>query len=123
MYEVSVEGRFSATHRISLSDGTLEPVHSHEWKVRAVWRGPRLDERGLLVDFGRAEEALGALMSELNDSYLNDHPLLGGRPPSAENLSRVLFEKLGAAGSPADEELKCVSVTEAPGCVATYERD
>ena len=123
MYEVSIEGFFCASHRVTSPDHKLEPAHEHDWQVRAVWRGRRLDERGLLVDFVRAEQALKALTTELDGADLNRHPLLAGRPPSAEVLARVLFERLDSVRGSADGLLKSVSVGEAPGCVAVYSRD
>ena len=42
MYEVSVEALFSASHRLRLYDGELEPPHGHDWRVTATFRGDSL---------------------------------------------------------------------------------
>lgn len=123
MYEVTVESRFCASHRTTREDHTLEPSHEHDWQVRAVWRGRELDERGMLIDFVPAERSLKALTGELDGRHLNDHPLLQGRPPSAEVLAQVLFERLDAAAGSLAGALSSVSVAEAPGCVAVYSPD
>lgn len=123
MFEVSVEGSFCATHRVMFADRTLEPMHGHDWRITAVWRGRRLDERGLLIDFDQAQKSLRALLDELNYTHLNDHPWLSGAPASSESVARMIFEKLDSVLGLADELLRSVRVTEAPGCSATYSRE
>ena len=123
MYEISVRGSFRATHQVATPSGELEPRHEHDWRIEAVWGGRRLDDRGLLVDFARAEQALRGLASALEGTHLNEHAILAGRPPSAENVARVFFEKLDSVRGSVDARLRSVSVREAPGCRAVYARD
>ncbi len=119
MYTVSVEAQFSAVHQLRLSDGTLEPVHGHDWTVRAYYRGLELNDAGLLVDFEDARSALGAVLAGLHHTDLNRNEVLGGQNPTAEVVSRHIFEELRSAGG----SLVCrVDVTEAPGCTASFER-
>lgn len=123
MYEVSVEESFCATHCVMFPDRTLEPMHGHDWRITVVWRGRRLDERGLLIDFEQAHKSLRALLDELNYTHLNDHPWLSGSPASSESVARMIFEKLDSVPGLADESLRSVRVTEAPGRSATYARE
>ena len=122
MYEVSVKGSFRATHQVAMPSGELEPRHEHDWRVEAVWSGRALDGRGLLVDFVRAEQVLRKLAADLEGAHLNEHPMLAGCPPSAENVARVLFEKLDSLRGCVDARLSLVRVGEAPGCRAVYAR-
>jgi 6-pyruvoyltetrahydropterin/6-carboxytetrahydropterin synthase len=123
MYEISVRGSFRATHQVATPSGELEPRHEHDWRIEAVWSGRRLDDRGLLVDFACAEQVLRRLASTFEGKHLNEHPMLAGCPPSAENVARVFFEKLDSVRGCVDARLRSVRVREAPGCRAVYARD
>ncbi len=120
VYEVSVEGTFRATHRVRLPDGSWEPVHGHDWWVRATWRGAELDGHGLLVDFVWAEGLVHELCSGLADSYLNDHPLFAARHASAEGVAELFFERLAASPAQGPGRLWSVRVREAAGCEAEF---
>lgn len=122
MYEVSVQGRFFATHQILLPDLTPEPLHGHDWVVRAVWRGPALDARGVLVDFVAVERAMSLLTGELEQKNLNLHGFFEDVAPSAENVARILFDQLDCVSCASDAYLWSVRVTEAPGCEAAFIR-
>jgi len=119
MYTVIVETSFTADHSVRLADGTVEPSHGHDWVVRAHFAREDLDSAGMVVDFGRAREALGAAAGLLHDTDLNSHPFLGGVNPTAENVARCFFDELRRRGF---ETVRAVHVTEAPGCVAVFER-
>jgi 6-pyruvoyltetrahydropterin/6-carboxytetrahydropterin synthase len=118
-YEVRVRGQFSAVHRLRLEDGSLEPLHGHDWKVETVFRGATLNSVGFLIDFERAGEVLAAVVGELNYADLNTHAWLEGINPTAEHVARTLLlqlrERLGA-----DCPLAAVYVEEAPGCIAGF---
>jgi 6-pyruvoyltetrahydropterin/6-carboxytetrahydropterin synthase len=122
MYECRVNASFSAAHQVRMYDGVLEPIHGHDWKVEAVFRGPGLDSIGVLVDFVAAGRALQETVLSLHHTRLNDAPLLRGLNPTAENVARVIFEQLEARLGP-DVPLVAVDVHEAPGCVAAFLRD
>lgn len=119
MYECRVEAGFSAAHQVRMYDGELEPVHGHDWKVEAVFRGPALDEIGVLIDFVLVERVLREIVGALHHTSLNACPAMNGLNPTAEHVARRIFEQLreqlGAAAP-----LAGVYVTEAPGCVAAY---
>jgi 6-pyruvoyl-tetrahydropterin synthase len=120
MYTVTVEGQFLATHRVLLPDGTWEPAHEHTWQVRASFGAEELDAYGQVIDFGEAKAALGSVLAELNRTNLNENDGIGGVCPSAELVARFVFQQLRGRGL---VRLRRVEVTEAPGCVATFEVD
>ena len=118
MYTVSVETTFFAIHGLQLRDGTMEPRHGHEWRACAHFARADLDEDGMVIDFAEARAALDSATEELRQTDLNVHPGLRGRNPTAENLARHIFERLRDLGQPS---VTRVQITEALGCVATYE--
>ena len=119
MYEVRVEGGFSAVHQVRTPDGQLEPLHGHDWKVEAVFRGLNLDGSGMLVDFITVQEALRAVSAQFHHTDLNDHALLDGQDPTAERVAVVFFEQLRLRVGEA-APLAAIYVRESPGCVAGY---
>lgn len=119
MYTVSVETTFSASHRLVLAGGELEPPHGHDWRVTARFVGENLDETGMLVDFVAALRRLESVAAELHHTDLNVCPAMKGLNPSAEHVARVIYDRLAEDESLAPF-LEEVQVTEAPGCAASY---
>jgi 6-pyruvoyltetrahydropterin/6-carboxytetrahydropterin synthase len=117
MYEVAVERSFRAAHAITMG-GRPEPSHQHDWHVRVVVAGD-LDADGLLCDFHALEEHLEAIIAPLAGRDLNAVSPFDRLNPTAEQVARHLAERLAETLPPA-LTLKSVSVTEAPGCMATY---
>lgn len=119
MYEVRVQATFSAAHQVRMYDGRWEPIHGHDWRVEAHFRGSALDRIGVLVDFVAAEAALRGIVGEFHHTRLNDVPALADMNPTAENVARVVFERLKVQLGPV-APLVGVYVQEAPGCVAGF---
>lgn len=118
MYEISVEGDFSATHQLTLVDGSLEPLHGHDWHVWVRLETAQLDASGMVADFVAVERALRHVLDELHHADLNRHAWFAGVNPTAEHVARVLFEHLSSAVW--RDKLRGVRVREAPGCTAAY---
>ena len=119
IYEVRVQGCFSATHQLRLANGAYEPMHGHDWKVEAIFRGAQLNNLDMLIDFEEAMAALRDVLAQLNYTNLNTLPQLADRNPTAEwvaaHLYNELRNRLGSAAPLAE-----VRVEEAPGCIACY---
>ena len=118
MYELAVERDFRAAHALTVA-GRREQTHQHNWRVSVVVRGNRLDPDGLLCDFHVLQRKLAAVVDALRDRDLNTTPPFDRVNPTAENMARHVAEALAPA-LPAAVSLSRVSVTEAPGCTATY---
>jgi len=118
-YTASVEASFSATHRLQLADGTHEPLHGHDWHVRVCFWARELNPNGMVIDFHDAQRALQAVLAPLHYSELNANPALEGQNPTAEAVAACIFKRLAAQGL---SSIGSVTVSEAPGCWATFER-
>jgi 6-pyruvoyltetrahydropterin/6-carboxytetrahydropterin synthase len=123
VYELSIQTTFSAAHAIRIR-GELEPLHGHNWQVTAVFSGEHLDADGLLVDFHLLERTLLAITAELHNRNLNETPPFStGTNPTAELVARhladELFRRLPETAR-RNASLSGLTVTEAPGCAATY---
>jgi len=131
VYEVNVQKAFTADHSLPLPDGTAEPSHRHEWIVTATFRSGRLDETmGVVIDFLAVQAALAEICDPLDGADLNTLPAFADGGVSAERVAEFIAERLAAAmadqlSQPGGEGawLRCVNVTEAPGCSATFYAD
>lgn len=122
MFELSVTAEFCAAHAIVIA-GAREALHGHNFKVTAVIAGPDLDREGLLCDFHVVERELGGIIGRYSNKTLNDAKPFDKMNPSAENLARVIAEELSlrlGSALAGRASVRSVSVTEAPGCIATY---
>lgn len=60
---------FCAAHFITWRAGECEPIHGHNWRVRACVEGP-LDEHHYVVDFIGLRDAVRGLLAELDHRVL-----------------------------------------------------
>ena len=126
MYTLRVEGAFEAAHRVVNYPGKCDRLHGHNWVVEATFQGTQLDELGMLIDFKIAKKALAVILDEFDHYYLNEFPpFKDGVNPTAENLARIIYERLEARtevqASPA--ELTALTVWESPKSSVTYTKD
>ncbi|MDX9910715.1 MAG: 6-carboxytetrahydropterin synthase [Phycisphaerales bacterium] len=122
MYEISVHGEFCAAHALSIA-GVREAVHGHNWRVTLVVSGEELDPDGLLCDFHTIERTLREVLRPMNNQDLNSLAPFDKVNPSAEHVARYIYDemhvRLDEALAP-HASVSRVSITEAPGCVATF---
>jgi 6-pyruvoyltetrahydropterin/6-carboxytetrahydropterin synthase len=118
MFEISIERTFCAAHAIVIR-GEREPVHGHNWRVRVTVAGDSLDADGLVCDFHELEEIVDRVIRPFRDRNLNETPPFDSVNPTAEHVARHIAQEVAAA-VPDVVQLRSVSVTEAPGCIATY---
>jgi len=94
MYRVRVEDAFAAAHYLTKYHGKCERLHGHNYRVRVYAQGRRLDEGGMLLDFGVLKKALKEVLSGLDHTLLNENPAYDKTEPSAELIARYIYEKL-----------------------------
>ena len=125
MYTLKVEGAFEAAHRVAGYPGKCDRLHGHNWVVEATVKGTELDELGMLVDFKVIKKALKNTLERFDHRYLNElAPFKDGLNPTAENLSRIIFEELEESEVfQRDSQLAAVTVFESPKSSVTYTKD
>jgi 6-pyruvoyl-tetrahydropterin synthase len=109
--------------------GPAQRLHGATYVVDATFRRRDLGPEGVVVDIGRATEALRAVLADLNYRNLDDEPAFAGMNTSTEALAQVIADRLaervqgGALGDGA-RELDALSVTlhESHVAWASYER-
>lgn len=119
MYELRIERVFRASHALRLYDGSMEPTHLHAWRVLVHVRAAELDEIEVVMDFHELERIVEQAVAPLEGTRLNDTPEFADVNPSAERVAEKLYRRI-AAELPQRVKLAKVTVTEAPGCRATF---
>jgi 6-pyruvoyltetrahydropterin/6-carboxytetrahydropterin synthase len=123
VYELKVITQFAAAHRLENFYGKCEALHGHNWKVEVFIQGERLDEAGLLLDFGVVKAQARQVLEEIDHKYLNELPAFRHQNPSSENLARYLFERLAAALNRDGVKVSRVNVWESDTSCASYCQD
>ena len=109
--------------------GPAQRLHGATFVVDATFRRATLDADGIVVDIGRASEALRAVLGELGYRNLDDEAEFAGVNTTAEALARVVADRLaervrdGALGDGARElDGLVVTLHESHVAWASYER-
>jgi 6-pyruvoyl-tetrahydropterin synthase len=109
--------------------GPAQRLHGATYVVDATFRGPRLDDDGVLVDIGRAAAELHRVVEGLTYRNLDDEPAFRGVNTTTEALAKAVADRLaeavsaGALGAAA-RDLSAIAVTlhESHIAWASYER-
>lgn len=108
---------FSASHQLKLYDGSWEPLHGHNWRVRVTVSAKKLDKIGVVMDFHDLEARLHDVLNPLHNSHLNDAKAFMKRNPSAENVAVHVSESLAL---PRGIKLESIEVWETDTCSAIW---
>lgn len=122
MFEVAVEQSFASAHALRNYKGRCENVHGHNWKVRVVIEGEKLDATGMLVDFLDVKSLLGEILDRIDHQFLNEIPPFDVVNPSAENIAEYFYQELSGklAETPVPVRIREVKIWETEIQSATY---
>jgi 6-pyruvoyl-tetrahydropterin synthase len=102
--------------------GPAQRLHGATYVVDATFRRATLDADGIVVDIGRAAEALRAVLAELDHRNLDDEAAFAGVNTTTEALAQVVADRL-AGRMPADgPDGLMVTLHESHVAWASYER-
>ena len=119
MYEITVDRTFGADHQLRGPEGALEPVHSHQWVVRAVVSAAVLNEVGLALDFNVLKKLLTDILRPMNGAVLEELNSFENMNASAENMAKYIYDQLEVRIGDGCK-LEYVEITEEPNCRARY---
>ena len=122
MFEVTVEQSFAAAHALRNYKGRCENVHGHNWKVRVVIEGEKLDATGMLVDFLDVKNLMGEILDRMDHQFLNEIPPFDVINPSAENIAEYFYQQMTGrlAETPVPVRIREVKIWETEIQSATY---
>ena len=97
MFSVSVRDHFMIAHSFTGNVfGPAQRLHGATYVVDVEFKREQLDPDGIVVDIGRAGEALRGVLGALNFRNLDDEPAFRGRNTTTEFLAFVIFERIAA---------------------------
>jgi 6-pyruvoyltetrahydropterin/6-carboxytetrahydropterin synthase len=95
MYTFCVRDHMMIAHSFSGAVfGPAQRMHGATYVVDVEFRRRELDEDGIVVDIGRAGEALREVLADLSYRNLDEEAEFRGRNTTTEFLARVVFERL-----------------------------
>jgi len=120
MYELKVVTRFAAAHRLTMVGTKCENMHGHNWKIEVFLTGEKLDDAGVVMDFGDIKTHLRDIIGRLDHQYLNDLAMFQGRQPSSERIATYIAAELQQAIQHSAVRVSRVSAWESEDACATY---
>lgn len=131
MFAVEVRDHIMIAHSFrGAVFGPAQALHGATFVVDAAFFAETLDENGIVIDIGRAHDALKTTLQSMNYRNLDDVGELAGVNTTTEFLSKHIHDRLaqaareGALGR-SGRELKAIRVTLSESHVARawYEAD
>jgi len=134
MFTISRQFTFCYGHRLLHHSGKCAHLHGHNGTVKIELRGDQLNPQGMVADFTDIKNSIGDWIEKTLDhrTILQENdplvPLLReqGEPiltlpaePTAENLSKLIYEKTAEFGLP----VYAVTFWETEKCSAEYRDD
>jgi 6-pyruvoyl-tetrahydropterin synthase len=77
--------------------GPAQALHGATFVVDAAFIAQTLDDNGIVVDIGRAHEALKSVLQPLNYRNLDELPEFSDKNTTTEFLAKYVFDKLASA--------------------------
>jgi len=120
MFELKVITDFAAAHQLKMVGKKCENLHGHNWKVEVCVVGEKLNDIGILIDFGEIKKSVAQIMDTLDHKFLNELDWFPDDTPSSENIARyIACELQGRIPDPSIRVTK-VSAWESADACATY---
>lgn len=94
MFKVFVETTFAAAHQLHKYQGPCGKLHGHTWKVRVEVATDRVDDVGISFDFKSLKVVTETVIQRLDHRHINEVPPFDTENPTAENLSRYIYEEI-----------------------------
>ena len=111
MFEITITRTFAAAHALKLHDGSLEPLHGHNWAVELGVAADELDSIEVVMDFHNLQRIVDNIIAPFQNGNLNDSPPFADEHgtlemnPSAERVAWWLGTQ-GIVGGPRKRQRK-----------------
>ena len=124
MFAVEVRDHIMIAHSFrGALFGPAQALHGATFVVDAAFIAERLDGNGVVVDIGRAHDALKAILAPLNYRNLDDIPEFKRANSTTEFMTKHIFDRLAEAARAGDlgrdgRELNAIRITISESHVA-----
>jgi 6-pyruvoyltetrahydropterin/6-carboxytetrahydropterin synthase len=134
MYRVTRQIDFCYGHRLLNYAGKCKYLHGHNGRAVIAIESPKLDDRGMVMDFSDIKRVVSTWIDENLDhrmilhrddpaipslTQLNEPLHIVDFNPTAENIARLIHEFAASQGFPIVE----TRLWETPNCFATFRPD
>jgi 6-pyruvoyl-tetrahydropterin synthase len=98
VYSVTVRDHVMIAHSFKGDVfGPARRLHGATYVVDVEFRRPDVDADGIVVDIGRAADAVKRILGDVNFRNLDDVPEFQGRNTTTEFMARYVFDRVVAA--------------------------
>ena len=124
MFTVEVRDHIMIAHSFrGAVFGPAQALHGATFVIDAAFIADTLDSNGIVIDIGRAHDALKRLLGPLNYRNLDDVAEFRGRNTTTEFLAKHIFDALAKTARASElgrrgEELKALRITVSESHVA-----
>ena len=123
MFSVTVRDHMMIAHSLRGEVfGPAQRLHGATYVVDVTFRRAMLDADGIVVDIGRAAEALRGVLAELGYRNLDEESALAGMNTTTEELARVVADRLADVFVAQGLDGLIVTLRESHVAWASYER-
>lgn len=119
MYTILVETHFDAAHHLVEYPGECGQLHGHRWRIVTRVETEKLNPIGICIDFKDLRKLVLSVVERFDHQHINKIPPFDTINPTAENLSRYIFEELEKL-LPTQVYMKDVTVWESDKQSVTY---
>ena len=121
MFELKVVTYFAAAHQLKMVAKKCENLHGHNWKIEVCVAGEKLNDAGILVDFGELKQNVSEIMKTLDHNFLNELDYFDdNNPPSSENIALYIANSLQTMLKDPNVRVTSVTAWESENACATY---
>ena len=124
MFTVEVRDHIMIAHSFrGAVFGPAQALHGATFVVDAAFIADALDDNGIVIDIGRAHDALKATLKPLNYRNLDEVPEFKGVNTTTEFLTKLIYDQLGKVARAGElgrpgRELKSIRITISESHVA-----
>ncbi|MCL2882619.1 MAG: 6-carboxytetrahydropterin synthase QueD [Coriobacteriia bacterium] len=121
-YYLTVKEHFDAAHSLYGYPGPCSELHGHTWEVEVTVCGRKLDEIDIVYDFKSLKDDVRGILVDYDHHHLNEVKPFDTLSPTAENLSRIIYDRLAQVVDPRVKVFE-VAVWESPIARVAFRSD
>jgi 6-pyruvoyltetrahydropterin/6-carboxytetrahydropterin synthase len=119
MFELKILTHFAAAHQLTMVSQKCENLHGHNWRIEVCVTGEKLDDGGVLIDFGVVKAHVAEIIETLDHKFLNELDCFQVAP-SSENIAVYIAHSLQEKISGSPVRVSRVTAWESDTAAASY---
>lgn len=120
MFELKIVTHFAAAHQLTMVAKKCESLHGHNWKVEVCVGGEKLNQAGVLIDFGILKSHVHEIIQRLDHCFLNELDCFNRKAPSSENIAVFIADELKEKLDDPNVHVTRVTTWESEDACSTY---